>query len=89
MKKGARSFVTIIGLIERIAGVPIAGAHQSVTAVPASVAVAQLIECNAEEPVLQIDRLYFDRTGQLVELAVTHFNPDRYSYRLDIRRSPF
>lgn len=88
-KKGARTSVTIIGLIERIAGVLIAGAHQSVTAVRASAAVAEVIECEADEPVLQIDRLYFDPTGRLVELAVTHFNPDRYSYRLDIRRSPF
>jgi GntR family transcriptional regulator len=87
--KGGRTSVTIIGLIERIAGVPIAGAHQSITAVPASAAVAELIECDIAEPVLQIDRLYFDPAGRLVELAVTHFHPDRYSYRLDIRRSPF
>jgi DNA-binding GntR family transcriptional regulator len=88
-KKGSKSWVTVIGLIERVAGVPIAGAHQSITAVPASATVAQSIECEVAEPVLQIDRLYFDPTGRLVELAVTHFHPDRYSYRLDIRRSPF
>jgi GntR family transcriptional regulator len=88
-KKGGRTAATIIGLIERVAGVPIAGAHQSVTAVPASALVAASIECEINEPVLQIDRLYFDPTGRCVELAVTHFHPDRYSYRLDIRRSPF
>jgi DNA-binding GntR family transcriptional regulator len=38
--------------------------------------------------VLRIDRLYSDRSGRPVELAVSHFHPDRYSYRLEIRRSP-
>lgn len=86
---GARSSITLIGLLEREAHVPIVGAQQSVTALPAPPAIADLIECSAGQPVLQIDRIYFDARGRNVELAVTHFNPDRYSYRLDIRRTPY
>jgi GntR family transcriptional regulator len=86
---GARSSATLIGLLERVAHVPIAGALQSVTAVPAPNDVAPHIDCDVGDPVLRIDRLYFEAAGRLVELAVTHFNPDRYSYRLDIRRTPF
>lgn len=86
--KGARSRETVIGLIERSAGISAAGAHQSVMAKPAPTSIAEQIECLPGEAVLEIDRLYFDATGRLIELAVTHFNPDRYSYRLEIRRSP-
>ena len=85
---GGRSRVTVIGLIERIAGVPISGAHQSIVAIPAPDDVAVLLDCDPGQPVLQIDRLYFDRNGNFVELAVSHFHPDRYSYRLEIRRTP-
>ena len=35
---------------------------------------------------LRIDRLYRDRELRPLELAVNHFNPDRYSYRLQLRR---
>jgi DNA-binding GntR family transcriptional regulator len=84
---GRRSSCTVIGLLEQTAGVSVAGAHQSVIAVAAPPKIAELIECEPGTPVLQIDRLYFDRSGRMLELAVTHFNSDRYSYRLDLRRS--
>jgi DNA-binding GntR family transcriptional regulator len=87
--EGTRSSTTVIGLLERVARVPIAGAHQSVTSVAAPLKVAQLVECEPDAPVLRIDRLYFDRDGRNIELAITHFHPDRYSYRLEIRRTPY
>lgn len=85
---GRRSRETIIGLIEREAlNEPIAGAQQSVTAVKATPEIARLVECAPDDPLLRIDRLYFDRHGQPVELAVTQANPVRYAYRLQLRRS--
>jgi DNA-binding GntR family transcriptional regulator len=36
-------------------------------------------------PVLRIERLYSDRDLVPLELAVNHFHPDRYSYRLQMR----
>jgi DNA-binding GntR family transcriptional regulator len=36
-------------------------------------------------PVLRIDRLYRDRELAPLELAINHFHPDRYSYRLQLR----
>jgi DNA-binding GntR family transcriptional regulator len=83
---GGRSSVTIISLLETV-GAMVAGAHQSVMAVPAPASIAEWVEVKPGDPVLQIDRLYFDRRGEMVELAVTHFNPDRYSYRVELRRS--
>ncbi len=35
---------------------------------------------------LRIDRVYSHTAGELVELAVSHFHPDRYSYRVRLRR---
>jgi GntR family transcriptional regulator len=86
---GRRSRVTVMGMIEHLAGIPIAGAHQSIVAVPASAEFAPLLECEPGQPILQIDRLYFDRHGNFVQLAVARFHPDRYSFRLEIRRSPY
>lgn len=83
---GARTPATIIGLIERYGTLSVAGAHQSITAVPAPPEIAELIDCTPGSPVLRIDRLYYDREGTLVELAVSHFNPTRYSYRVELRR---
>jgi DNA-binding GntR family transcriptional regulator len=38
--------------------------------------------------VLRIDRQYCDEAGHPVELAVSFFDPEHYSYRVRLRRSP-
>ena len=83
---GGRTPDTIIGLIERYGHLSVAGAHQSITAVPAPPELADVIDCPTGSPVLRIDRLYYDREGTPVELAISHFNPTRYSYRVELRR---
>jgi GntR family transcriptional regulator len=83
---GVHSRETVIDLVERNASVSITGAHQSITAVGLPVDLSSSLECEPGEPVLRIDRIYFDRDGTNVELAVSHFNPLRYSYRLELRR---
>jgi DNA-binding GntR family transcriptional regulator len=83
---GARSNVTVLELLELRTGIHVAGAAQSVMAAPATPEVAARIECEPGEPVLQIDRLYYDRTGRRVQLSSAFFNQDRYSYRLELRR---
>jgi DNA-binding GntR family transcriptional regulator len=85
---GGRSRETIIDLLESKASVSIAGAHQSITAIALDPELAPLLECEPGEPVLRVDRIYFDHDGNNVELAVNHFNPLRYSYRLELRRTP-
>ena len=84
---GRRMAHTVIGLLETTLGIPIGGAHQSITAQTAPPDVAALIDCGPGDPVLRIDRVYFDRAGSRVELAVTYANPVRYAYRLELRRS--
>lgn len=84
---GVLSEVTVIGLLDRVLEWPIRDAEQSITVdwVPAD--VAQALELSSGTPVLRVDRIYFDTRGEPVELAISHFHPDRYSYRVRLRRS--
>jgi GntR family transcriptional regulator len=83
---GARARDTVIGLIERVSEYPVHGALQNATAEAATAELARRLGCAAGVPVLRIDRLYHDRELRPLELAIDHFNPDRYSYRLQLRR---
>lgn len=84
---GSRCRATIIGLIDSRIDTPIAEAMQSITAEPASATVAPCIGVEPGAPVLRIDRIYHDATDTPVELAVSHFSPEHYSYRVRLRRS--
>jgi len=83
---GARAGITVISLLERVSDHPIQGALQNATAEAATAEIARRLGCAPGRPVLRIDRLYRDRELRPLELAVNHFNPDRYSYRLQLRR---
>lgn len=85
---GARSEVTVIALLDRALERPIQDAEQSITVELAPATVAHSLGLPVGTPLLCIDRLYFDTTGAPVELAVSHFHPDRYSYRVRLRRNP-
>jgi DNA-binding GntR family transcriptional regulator len=86
-EKGQVASRTVIGVIDEVAPQRIAGAHQSVTAEAISADAAALLECAAGDPVLRIDRVYYDLSGKPLELAISHFNPDRYTYRIELSRS--
>ena len=93
---GRRSRVTVIGLIDTClteAGQPstsrhsaVATAEQSVSAAGAPAFAARHLGCDAGEPLLRIDRVYFDAEDTPVELAVSYFDPEHYSYRVKLRR---
>ena len=84
---GAGSQTTIIGLLDARLPAPIAEADQSITVAPADPATATQLGCPAGDPLLRIDRLYSDTAGRPVELAVSHFLPEQYTYRVTLRRS--
>ena len=83
---GARSRVTIIGLLDGRLPAGIGEAEQSVTAIVPSPEAAAHLNPAPGAPVLRIDRVYYDTDGQVVELAVSQFDPQRYSYRVRLRR---
>lgn len=76
-----RRRMTVLSVVQALAGTPIAGADQSISAVASPAEVSAEIDTVTGEPVLRIDRVYFDAQDRLLELAVNHFNPARYTYR--------
>jgi DNA-binding GntR family transcriptional regulator len=85
---GASTPDAIIALIEQVMpDIVIAGAQQSINAVIAPPHTQEILGCAPQDPVLQIDRLYYSRDGRRVQLAISHFHPKRYAYRLELRRS--
>ena len=84
---GARSDTTIIGLLDTRLATPIAEAEQSITATSADEPLAAALDCAPGTPVLRIDRSYLTADGQPIELAICHFLPEQYTYRVKLRRS--
>ncbi|ULE34574.1 GntR family transcriptional regulator [Mycobacterium sp. IDR2000157661] len=84
---GAVGTHTVIGLLEPLLAEPIAEAAQSITVAPADGAVAAAVDCAPGHPMLRVDRLYSDASGRPVELSVSHFLPEQYTYRVTLRRS--
>lgn len=87
LQTGAVSTHTVIGLLEPHLAEPIAEAAQSITVAPADDAVASAVGCPQGHAMLRVDRLYSDSAGRPVELSVSHFLPEQYTYRVTLRRS--
>ena len=83
---GRRSRVTVIGLIDARRGGSITAAEQSIGAARHPAFAARHLGRDAGEPLLRIDRLYFDEEDDPVELAVSYFDPEHYSHRVKLRR---
>lgn len=85
---GEVSRVTVIGLLDDLVDRGIRDAEQSVNASALPPDLAAHLVPSADTPVLRIDRLYFDSKNRPVELAISYFDPDFYSYRVRLRRHP-
>lgn len=83
---GARTNETLISMVERAREKPIARAQQSITATAMPADLSSALEVAAGTPVLRVDRVYFDTEDRAIELAISHFDPERYSYRLEMVR---
>ena len=84
---GAVGTQTVIGVLEPYLAEPIAEAAQSITVAAADAPVANAVGCKKGHPMLRVDRLYSDTDGRPVELSVSHFLPEQYTYRVTLRRS--
>ena len=80
-----RSTHTIIGLIESH-GITIGEAEQSTSAVIATDDDAAVLNCAAGDPLLHIERLYFDQKGSPVELAINEYVSERFTHQLRLAR---
>lgn len=77
---------TVLGLLDARLQDRVRDAEQSVTVAAVPEEAAPALGMQASSPVLRIDRLYSD-SARPVELAVSWFHPDHYSYRVRLRRS--
>ena len=84
---GATIPATIIGLLDSRLPMPISEAEQSITATVADVTLAEALGCRPGAPLLRVDRIYLTTENQPIELAINHFLPEQYSYRVKLRRS--
>ncbi|GAB1515818.1 GntR family transcriptional regulator [Actinophytocola sp. KF-1] len=82
---GATSATTVIAMVDT--RFPIAEAEQSITAVPAAPPATTHLPCATGEPLLRVDRTYHSTRGEPVELAISYFLPEHYSYRVHLRRA--
>ncbi|MBO0678500.1 GntR family transcriptional regulator [Mycolicibacterium sp. S2-37] len=87
LRTGAVGTHTVIGLLEPHLSSPIAEAAQSITVAAADAGVAAAVGCAPGHAMLRVDRLYSDASGCPVELSVSHFLPEQYTYRVTLRRS--
>lgn len=77
---------TVIGSAEQFLPNKVAGARQDITAMSAPDEEALAIGCEPGEAILLIERTYYDTAGTIVEFTASHFNPRRYSYRMELHR---
>jgi GntR family transcriptional regulator len=77
---------TVIGSAEQFLPNKIAGARQDITAMSAPEDEAKAIGCEPGEAILLIERTYYDTAGTIIEFTASHFNPRRYTYRMELRR---
>jgi GntR family transcriptional regulator len=86
-ERGSRSRATVIGLLDTRLRSPIAEAEQSITVDALPPDAADHLNMDASRPVLRIDRIYHDTERMPVELAISYFRPEHYSYRVRLRRN--
>ena len=77
---------TIINRVDQANPSPVTVIHQSITARAMPAEYAELLDTEVGSPATRIDRLYVDSDGHAVELAVSYFNPERYTYRIELHR---
>jgi GntR family transcriptional regulator len=80
------SKTSIIGAIERQAGVPVKYMEQVADAALAPRQVAELLQIRPRSPILLFQRTYFAANGEAVEHAVTYQACRRYPYRVVFSR---
>jgi GntR family transcriptional regulator len=76
----------MLKLLER-AGVKVEHASQRIGAGLATPAVATALKVKTGSPLIELQRVVFDRSGKGVEHLHALYRPDRYSIAIDLVRS--
>jgi DNA-binding GntR family transcriptional regulator len=84
---GPLDALTVLSLLEARLDAPVTDAAQSITIGYADADEADALGVLEKTALLRIDRAYSDIHQRPVELAISGFLPDHYSYRVSMRRT--
>lgn len=78
---------TVIGSVERLFSLPVAGASLDITAISAPPSkVSEVMDYEPGEAILRVERLFYGKDGTPLEYANSYYNPKQNSYRIELRR---
>lgn len=86
--KGGVGKEPVIGILSRKLQFPVAMAKQLISAIAAPVDVAETIGCDANQPILKTEFLFFDTDARPVQLNINFYHPELYEYRMQLHRRP-
>ena len=77
--------MSLLNLLEN-AGVHVASAQQTISAVAADAEVAAALSIYAGAPLLAVSRVVLDRTGEVVEFIRALYRPEMYTISMNMER---
>jgi GntR family transcriptional regulator len=86
-RPGTTDTHTVLSLLDARLDAPISEADQSITVGIADADQAEALGVLEKTALLRVDRAYFDIHQRPVEVATSGFLPDRFSYRVSLRRT--
>jgi DNA-binding GntR family transcriptional regulator len=86
--KGGVGKESVIAIVNRKLQFPIAMAKQLIAAIAAPADVAETIGCEAGQPILKTEFLFFDTDARPVQLNINYYHPELYEYRTQLHRRP-
>jgi GntR family transcriptional regulator len=66
------------------AGLKIAGAHQTISAIAADATLSRELDVEMRAPTLRISRTVLNTAGEAIMLTLAHYRSDRYQIRIDL-----
>jgi GntR family transcriptional regulator len=76
---------TIVSILRDKYGIPVASVHQTIGAVLADPSFAQALGVEAGEPVLEVERTYFEAKGRPVNFSIAFYRTDRYRFEVTLK----
>ena len=78
---------TVLDAIDRVWSSRVRGAKQRMQAGLCSDADAEYLKCAPGDPVLEVERIYYDDSGEFVEFTESRYVGSRFAYRLELLRT--
>lgn len=87
LREGEQSLLTVIEELDEVLPRPVTEVDQSITAELADASLARQLGCEPGIALIRIDRVFSDGAGVPRELAISHYLPEHYSYRVRLQRT--